>query len=28
MLIDLHAHQLTLDMFNQHEKWGPFWEDG
>ncbi|MCW2608077.1 MAG: amidohydrolase [Frankiales bacterium] len=28
MLIDLHAHQLTMDMFNQHEKWGPFWENG
>ena len=28
MLIDLHAHQLTKGMFNQHEKWGPFWEDG
>jgi aminocarboxymuconate-semialdehyde decarboxylase len=28
VLIDLHAHQLLPNMFNQHEKWGPFWEDG
>lgn len=28
MLIDLHAHQLTKEMFDQHEKWGPFWDDG
>jgi aminocarboxymuconate-semialdehyde decarboxylase len=28
MLIDLHAHQLTAGLFNQHEKWGPFWDNG
>jgi len=28
MLIDLHIHQLTADMYNQHPKWGPFWENG
>jgi len=28
MLINLHAHQLTLGMFNQSDKWGPFWKDG
>lgn len=28
MLIDLHAHQLTKEMFNQHEHWGPFWDNG
>ncbi|MBZ4521793.1 amidohydrolase family protein [Mycobacterium avium] len=28
MLIDLHAHQITKEMFNQDEHWGPFWHDG
>lgn len=28
MLINLHAHQLTRGMFEQHEHWGPFWEQG
>lgn len=28
MLIDLHAHQLTKDLFNQHDHWGPFWDNG
>jgi aminocarboxymuconate-semialdehyde decarboxylase len=28
MLIDLHAHQLTKEMFNQHPHWGPFWDRG
>jgi len=28
MLIDLHAHQLTKSMFNQHSHWGPFWDNG
>src|SRR6266571_7197142 len=28
MLIDLHAHQLTREMFNQHPHWGPFWDQG
>ncbi|WP_326731690.1 amidohydrolase family protein [Streptomyces phaeochromogenes] len=28
MLIDLHAHQLTKEMFNQHPHWGPFWDQG
>ncbi|WP_026310888.1 amidohydrolase family protein [Parafrankia elaeagni] len=28
MLIDLHAHQMTPEMFDQHEHWGPFWDDG
>ncbi|WP_109526633.1 MULTISPECIES: amidohydrolase family protein [Nocardia] len=28
MLIDLHAHQLLEGQFNQHEKWGPFWDGG
>ena len=26
MLIDLHAHHITKDMFDQDEHWGPFWE--
>ncbi|WP_432198188.1 amidohydrolase family protein [Streptomyces sp. bgisy027] len=28
MLLDLHAHQLTTEMFNKHPHWGPFWENG
>jgi aminocarboxymuconate-semialdehyde decarboxylase len=28
MLIDLHAHQLTKEMFDQDPHWGPFWENG
>jgi aminocarboxymuconate-semialdehyde decarboxylase len=28
MLIDLHAHQLIKEMFNQDPHWGPFWENG
>ena len=28
MLIDLHAHHLTKDMYNQHPHWGPFFEQG
>lgn len=28
MLINLHAHQLTAGMFEQHEHWGPYWEGG
>jgi aminocarboxymuconate-semialdehyde decarboxylase len=28
MLIDLHAHQLTKEMFNQDPHWGPFWDAG
>src|SRR5271155_1665115 len=28
MIIDLHAHQLTKDMFKKHDHWGPFWENG
>jgi aminocarboxymuconate-semialdehyde decarboxylase len=26
MLIDLHAHNFTMGMVNQHPNWGPFWE--
>jgi predicted TIM-barrel fold metal-dependent hydrolase len=25
-LIDLHAHNLMPEMFNQHPHWGPFWD--
>ena len=25
-LIDLHAHNITPAMYNQHPHWGPFWE--
>lgn len=28
MLINLHGHQLTLGMFDQHDHWGPHWKDG
>jgi aminocarboxymuconate-semialdehyde decarboxylase len=28
MLIDLHAHQLTREMFDHDEHWGPHWNQG